>query len=251
MREQYGNAVARHYAAFRPDLHAPILSRTIEEGERFSIGIDLGCGAGHSTVALAKYCDQVFGVDRSPMMLAHAAKHAKVAYLLGDGENLREIPDLPVDLVAFAGSLPYLKTDGLRTQLPRICRSGATIVVYDFEIDVDLVLDDADLSVPAAEKGYDHAANLHCWREFCVTATGQEPLQLALSSEELGHVVLADLGKLNALSTRFRTNDPYREVVKRLSRVNGNHQLQATSYNARYEFLPRHGRQTSDAFVDK
>ena len=61
MTHEYNNQVARHYAVFRPDLYAVILSRLILPGERFKIGLDVGCCTGCSPVALPKYRSSILG----------------------------------------------------------------------------------------------------------------------------------------------------------------------------------------------
>jgi len=56
--------------------------------EFFRVGLDAGCGTGHSAVALAKYCERVFGLDPSQSMLDVAQRHPKIAYLKGSGDAL-------------------------------------------------------------------------------------------------------------------------------------------------------------------
>ncbi|WP_436716151.1 class I SAM-dependent methyltransferase [Roseiconus lacunae] len=57
MAHQYTDAVASHYAAYRPPLHELILMRVISNQTRFCDGLDVGCGTGRSSGALAKGLD--------------------------------------------------------------------------------------------------------------------------------------------------------------------------------------------------
>ncbi len=88
MTERYDSVVAEHYAAFRPPLHRLILERMIRPNESFQTGLDVGCGTGYSAIALAKYCDRVFGLEASQPMLDRARQHPKITYTCGTAENL-------------------------------------------------------------------------------------------------------------------------------------------------------------------
>ena len=238
MNELYNRDVARHYSAYRPPLHGPILSRLIDSSEAFSIGVDIGCGTGYSAIALAKYCDQVFGVDPNKSMLADAEEHPKVTYVCAQGDDLSRIQGKPVEVVSFAGSLYYTKTNELRQELINLCTPGATVVVYDFEVHLDEVLSNLEMDIPAVGSDYDHAANIVDWEEFpaIVIDTGQ--LRLELSSEELSHVLLADSNRFEALSEKFKTRNPYDLVVKNLEGKSCTHELNVDIYFARYKYSP-------------
>jgi SAM-dependent methyltransferase len=92
MTERYDSTAARHYAAFRPPLHGLILDRAIRPNESFQVGLDVGCGTGYSAVALAKYCDRVFGLDPSRSMLDAAQRHPRITYIHGSGDALSQLP---------------------------------------------------------------------------------------------------------------------------------------------------------------
>ncbi len=69
MTEEYNQAVAEHYAAFRPPLHQLILKKLLNPGERLQSGLDIGSGTGYSAIALSGYCDHVIGLDPSESMI--------------------------------------------------------------------------------------------------------------------------------------------------------------------------------------
>jgi len=81
MTNEYNSNVAKHDAGFRPALHEVILRRLIRPGERFGIGLDVGCGTGYSTVALAEYCKSAIGLDPNQPMLDKATAHPKISYV--------------------------------------------------------------------------------------------------------------------------------------------------------------------------
>ena len=106
MSARYDDVAAAHYAAYRPPLHDLILRRALGADASFPTGVDVGCGTGRSTVALAARCGRVYGVDPSPAMLAAATAHEGVTYLAGRAERL-PLADGLADVVTFAGSLSY------------------------------------------------------------------------------------------------------------------------------------------------
>jgi len=68
--------VSQHYAKYRPtyppELYEKILQYLDEGSEangRRELAVDIGCGCGHSTLALAKHFETVIGIDNSETQL--------------------------------------------------------------------------------------------------------------------------------------------------------------------------------------
>ena len=61
-KSEYTADIATHYKSFRPPLHEILLKRSFKN-QRFESALDIGCGTGNSTIALAKYCASVTGYD--------------------------------------------------------------------------------------------------------------------------------------------------------------------------------------------
>ncbi len=238
MTEQYDSVVAQHYSAYRPPLHGQILAQALDTNEKFSIGVDIGCGTGYSTIVLANYCDHVFGVDPSQSMLADAAKHPRVTYFRGKADDLSVVPSRPVNVVTFAGSLYYTKTNKLRLELGKVCGPGAVIIAYDFEVLLDEVLANLKMDIPAVDSDYDHSANIVDWEEYSVKMLDTGQLRLELCSQELAHVLLADSNRLGRFSERAASRDPFEAVVKSLEEGSDKHYLNVNIYFARYEYSP-------------
>jgi len=158
MTEQYNPGVATQYSSYRPPLHQMILGRVLSSRETFHNGLDVGCGTGYSAVALAQHCLHVYGIDPSQSMLDEAMPHAKITYLKGAGEYL-PLRDRSLDVVTFAGSLFYTKSDTLMRELKRVCRLKALAISYDFEILLDDALRQYGISSQVPETDYEHSAN--------------------------------------------------------------------------------------------
>ena len=87
MTDQYTETVAAHYAAYRPPLHQRILKRVLANAGSLSDALDVGCGTGCSSVALAEFCERVFAIDPSLSMLDAATPHDAITYLLSRGSR--------------------------------------------------------------------------------------------------------------------------------------------------------------------
>ncbi|OQB88384.1 MAG: hypothetical protein BWX84_03060 [Verrucomicrobia bacterium ADurb.Bin118] len=237
MTERYDSTSARHYAAFRPPLHRAILDRVIGPHEFFPVGLDVGCGTGYSAVALAKYCDRVFGLDPSQSMLEAAQRHPRVTYVQGSGCTLGRIGMSQFDIVTFAGSLFYAKAARLRRELARVCPPGSTIVVYDFEILLNDVMAELGAASPAVASDYDHCVNLSDWAECAVVDGGAERLRLKVTGSEMAHLLLADSFRYDALVRRFPHGDPFASLVDCLEHFRANRHLEADIYFTRYRMV--------------
>jgi SAM-dependent methyltransferase len=132
----YHNArVAAGYAFGRPPVHARILERVRERlriDRPLSRALDVGCGAGRSTAALAPLAATVVGLDPALAMLEHRRSVAAAAhFVVGQTERL-PFEDGAFNLVTAAGSINYTDRDLALPELARVLAPDGTLVVYDF-----------------------------------------------------------------------------------------------------------------------
>ena len=182
---EYDHQTALHYAAYRPPLHRQILELALAPAERFARGLDVGCGTGRSTHALAKYCDRVTGIDPSPEMIAAARRTKAVRFTTRVGT------DETYGIVTFAGSLFYQDAaTALRTITP-LCPAGATVLVYDFNVMLEPVF--ALLGKPMPTGDYNHRKNFAGVSDGAMTTTGLEETERVFSCtpDELAHLLLS------------------------------------------------------------
>jgi SAM-dependent methyltransferase len=125
--------VGARYARGRPDVHSTIARRI---GERLGPGgplaraLDVGCGTGLSTRALALLAETVVGVDPSTPMLAQAEHHARVRYVGGVAEAL-PLAAGAFDLVAIACALHWCDHDAFAAEARRVLRPDGWLIVYE------------------------------------------------------------------------------------------------------------------------
>ena len=237
MTERYDEISARHYAAYRPPLHGLILQRLVPAEGSFRVGLDIGCGTGCSAIALARYCDRVIGLEPSQEMLAKARSHPGVTYLHGSTVELPRLPLGPVDVVSFAGSLFYTKTDVLRRDLPQVCTRSATVLVYDFEIRLHEILERLGITPPGGSSGisqYDHTCDLSGWSGFDLEVRGTERIGFQLRPDELAHLLLSDSNRHDALAGQFPKSDLFKVVQGILGEPSALRQVHADLFFSRW-----------------
>jgi ubiquinone/menaquinone biosynthesis C-methylase UbiE len=221
MHEQYNQKIAEHYAAYRPSLHQSILKKCLYPKSAFSLGLDIGCGTGQSALALAHFCEKVIGIDTSKDMLQKAKPHAKVTYEHCNGTDLY-FSDNCFDVITFAGSLYYAKSQELLNEILRVCTSEARIVIYDFEILLDETLIKLGVVPPSAENiNYNHAVNFSGLNErhISLRRTRNEETSIEINAENLAHLLLSDNNHYTLLSHKFGSANLFSKLVSKLSQL--------------------------------
>jgi ubiquinone/menaquinone biosynthesis C-methylase UbiE len=126
--------MAEGYAFRRPPVHREIMRAIVG---RLPAGgdiraLDIGCGAGLSTSALAPVASTLVGLEPVAAMLAHSAVVAPGArFVIGRAERL-PFGDATFDLVAAAGSLNYVSLDLFLPEAARVLGRDGALLVYDY-----------------------------------------------------------------------------------------------------------------------
>jgi SAM-dependent methyltransferase len=135
-RTLYNSArMASGYAYARPVVHPLILERVrgkLAPQAVVNRGLDLGCGAGRSTAALAGFARQVVGLDPAAGMMEHRRVVAPdAAFVVGCAETL-PLVDHAFDLITAAGAINYVDRDRALPEIARVLVADGTLVLYDF-----------------------------------------------------------------------------------------------------------------------
>lgn len=132
--------------------------------------LDVGCGTGFGTEALARESNHVHGLDQSPHQLSHAfekfGRRGPVRFYLGDAERL-PFADNSFDVVWSSGSIEYWPNPvtALR-ELRRVGKPGGQVLVVGpdyprniiFQKLADAIMlfyDEAEADRMFAEAGFD------------------------------------------------------------------------------------------------
>jgi len=123
--------LAAAYAFDRPPIHEHFL-RSVRLDQRPVQALDVGCGAGRSTAALAPLAQFVTGVEPIETMLAYRWKVAPDArFVIGTAEKL-PFATGSFDLVTAAGSLNYTDLPTALGEITRVLALKGIFLLYDF-----------------------------------------------------------------------------------------------------------------------
>jgi len=127
--------VAAGYATSRPPVHPRILDRIFSQlrwQEPPRRGLDVGCGAGVSTKALAGYATVCVGMDPAEAMLTWASATAHSARFVAGAAEAIPFREGAFDIVTAAGSLNYADPDRFFPEAARVLAASGVLAVYDF-----------------------------------------------------------------------------------------------------------------------
>jgi SAM-dependent methyltransferase len=123
--------LAAAYAHDRPPIHERILRSARLDG-RADRALDVGCGAGLSTAALAPFARRVVGIEPIPAMLTHRRTTApNASFVVGQAERLPYAAG-SFDLVTAAGSLNYADLSRALPEIARVLTGEGRFLLYDF-----------------------------------------------------------------------------------------------------------------------
>ena len=137
MQNPFGSTgMAAGYAKFRPPVHRRIIELApacLQPREKFRRALDIGCGAGISTKALAGFADHCIGIEPAEPMLKWSAGLAPNAdFAVGTAEQIPIGPH-SVDLITAAGALNYANLDLFFPEASRVLTPTGVLIVYDFQ----------------------------------------------------------------------------------------------------------------------
>ena len=125
---------ALRYATHRPRGQARVLElmqNTVGAELPVARALDIGCGTGHSTIALLPYAQKIFGIDPSSVMLAQAPRDARIEYRKGYAEAL-PVRDRDFDLVTVSSAYHWFDHERFLREAARVLRPRGWLVLYKF-----------------------------------------------------------------------------------------------------------------------
>ncbi|MCB9132249.1 MAG: class I SAM-dependent methyltransferase [Anaerolineales bacterium] len=126
------SSAAKRYASARPFFHPLIAARiaAFTGVPLFARALDVACGTGQSSRALAEIADHVDGVDVSPEMIAEAEPHDRVSYHTGRAEAI-PFPDGTFDLATVGLAFHWFNQAEFLREAHLVLRADAWLVIYN------------------------------------------------------------------------------------------------------------------------
>lgn len=241
MVEEYGQITAFHYSAFRPSLHLQILKECLEGGDEHCLGLDVGCGTGQSSIALTNYCKKVIGIEPSKEMLEKSIKHPSIEYSHYNGNYFNFQKDY-FDVITFAGSLYYAKSQQLLDEVIRVGKDASKIIIYDFELSLDNILEKLNLDSTLKQKSnYDHQVNFNGLNQNSIKVEKEfkKSLSLEISMGNISHLLLSSKDNYSLLLETFGRDNIYNKISQKLYLIFKSKSIlvEAKTYSTVYQTL--------------
>lgn len=218
MTNNYDRTTAFHYSIYRPSLHFIILKECLKHENICSLGLDVGCGTGQSSIALTRFCNNVVGIEPSKAMLHKAIYHPRIEYKYYNKENFT-FPNDYFDVITFAGSLFYAKSQALLNEVVRVSKNSSRIVIYDFELSLDWILEKLNLKRSHHQNSsYDHQIDFNELYDKPIKIKGRftNNIPLEISLKNLSHLLLSSREHYYLLLKTFGQDNLYNELLEKL-----------------------------------
>ncbi|SRR6266702_293734 len=124
--------VAARYTKVRPFFHQGVIKRLSEftGTTHHRRALDVGCGSGQSSIALASVADHVIAIDASQEMLSHAPARSNINYQLGFAEELNFAVD-EFDLISVGSALHWFDQHRFFSQCAQVLVPSGVLLIYN------------------------------------------------------------------------------------------------------------------------
>lgn len=101
-----------------------------------SLAVDLGCGTGQATVALAELADKVIGIDNSQTMVDQANKshpQSNISFRVGNDSNFEQhFSPESIDLITVAEAAHYFDLPNFYPKAHKLLKKGGLLAIWAY-----------------------------------------------------------------------------------------------------------------------
>lgn len=121
------------YAAHRPHYPDDLLCFLADQAPARQLAVDIGCGSGQLTTALAGHFEQVIGVDPSPSQITHAVAGPHIRYQQAAAEKI-DITPLKADLIVAAQAAHWFDLPIFYENLTKFAKDKALLALITYGV---------------------------------------------------------------------------------------------------------------------
>ncbi len=123
---------AARYTKVRPFFHEEVIQRlcAFTGAPRYRRALDVGCGSGQSSIALAAIADHVTAIDASREMLSHAPVYPNICYQFGVAEELN-VDAGEFDLISVGSALHWFDQQRFFSQCAQVLNPSGALLIYN------------------------------------------------------------------------------------------------------------------------
>lgn len=147
------------------------------------------------------------------------------------------VQDSQFDLVSVAGALPYIDIDPLAAELRQVCKSFSKILVYDFRVDLEEILNLLKLPVSRTKSTYNHSLNLAKVEGIETIKIEARMASFRSSAAEVVNLLLASEVRFQTIADHFDVRDPTETLVSLVKTKASHFDLNATTCSALHKMI--------------
>lgn len=128
------NYNSENYAKYRPTYPDSLFQHLQEYiGRPVEKAVDLGCGSGQATQAIAKFAKHVTGLDPSAPMIKEAPTLPNVDWKVASDADITEVvPSHTVDLITVAEAFHWTELPELWSRIHSILKPGGVLAIFSY-----------------------------------------------------------------------------------------------------------------------
>lgn len=121
------------YAAHRPDYPGDLLAFLAGQAPARQLAVDIGCGSGQLTLALAGHFERVMGIDPSASQIMHAQAADNIQYRQAEAETV-DIAPLKADLIVAAQAAHWFDLPAFYKNLGKFAKDHALLALITYGV---------------------------------------------------------------------------------------------------------------------
>ncbi len=131
--KDYFSHDSQNYLKYRPQYPIQLFDYLNSLTQHHNLAYDFGCGNGQASITLAKYYQEVIGIDGSSNQIANAISHPQVKYKIALAHN-SGLKSKSSDLITVVNALHWFQIDLFFTEVKRLLKDNGVIAIWCYNL---------------------------------------------------------------------------------------------------------------------